>query len=71
MGPIGRRASLCLLAVVALASCGPATPPDGSPGASGEVPELLRFDAALLDGGTLHGVDLVGKDVAFWFWAPW
>jgi hypothetical protein len=40
-----------------------------SPGV--EVPELLDFEATLIDGGTFHGVDVAGKDVAFWFWAPW
>jgi hypothetical protein len=36
-----------------------------------EVPELLDFEAPLLDGGTFRGADVAGKDVAFWFWAPW
>jgi hypothetical protein len=40
-----------------------------SPGV--EVPELLDFEAQLLGGGTFRGADLAGKDVAFWFWAPW
>lgn len=35
------------------------------------VAELLDFEAPLLDGGTFRGADLAGKDVAFWFWAPW
>jgi hypothetical protein len=35
------------------------------------IPEVLEFEAPLLDGGTLRGVDYAGKDVAFWFWAPW
>jgi hypothetical protein len=39
----------------------------GAPQAS----ELLDFRAPLLDGGTLDGTTLAGKDVAFWFWAPW
>jgi hypothetical protein len=45
----------------------PAAP---SPSAS-EVPEVLDFQAPLLDGGTFRGASLTGKDVAFWFWAPW
>jgi hypothetical protein len=35
------------------------------------VVELLDFEAPLLGGGTFRGADLAGKDVAFWFWAPW
>lgn len=35
------------------------------------IPEILEFEAPLLGGGTLRGVDYAGKDVAFWFWAPW
>jgi hypothetical protein len=45
---------------------GPTTPP-----ASGAVPEVLDFELPLLAGGTLDGAELAGKDVAFWFWAPW
>lgn len=35
------------------------------------VAEVLRFEAPLLGGGTLRGETLAGRDVAFWFWAPW
>ena len=35
------------------------------------VPSILEFDAPLLAGGMLHGASLAGRDVAFWFWAPW
>lgn len=35
------------------------------------IPEILEFEAPLLGGGTLRGADYAGKDVAFWFWAPW
>jgi hypothetical protein len=38
---------------------------------SAAIPEILEFEAPLLGGGTLRGVDYAGKDVAFWFWAPW
>ena len=44
------------------------------PGASvspAELPQVLAFEGPLLGGGTLRGEDLAGKDVAFWFWAPW
>jgi len=34
------------------------------------VPDELGFEAVLIGGGTLHGADLVGQDVLFWFWAP-
>ena len=46
----------------------PATP---SPTGAAQIPEILEFEAPLLGGGTLRGVDYAGKDVAFWFWAPW
>ena len=52
--------------VLAGASCGRDEP--STPGSS---PEVLAFEAPLLDGGTFRGEDLAGKDVAFWFWAPW
>lgn len=63
------RSLVAFLSFVALAaSCGsdPSTAPPPS-GAS----EVLAFEAPLLDGGTFRGDDLAGKDVAFWFWAPW
>ena len=34
------------------------------------VPDELGFEAVLIGGGTLHGADLAGQDVLFWFWAP-
>ena len=36
-----------------------------------DVPDVLAFEAPLLGGGTFVGSQLAGKDVAFWFWAPW
>jgi hypothetical protein len=66
-----RTRLLVLLAIVLLATaCAETGEPAGSP-SPGDVPEVLRFDAPLLGGGALHGPDLAGKDVAFWFWAPW
>lgn len=50
------------------ASAGPRESPAG---ATPEIPEILDFEAPLLAGGTLRGADYAGKDVAFWFWAPW
>jgi hypothetical protein len=47
----------------------PVEPSDGDPGA--QVPEVLRFTAPRLSGGAIDGEDLSGRDVAFWFWAPW
>ena len=32
---------------------------------------VLRFTAPRLGGGTIEGEDFAGRDVAFWFWAPW
>jgi len=60
--------AVVVLALLALTgtSCGADAP--STPTAS---PEVLAFEAPLLDGGTFRGEDLAGKDVAFWFWAPW
>ena len=35
-----------------------------------QVPEVLAFEVTLIGSGTLHGADLAGEDVLFWFWAP-
>jgi hypothetical protein len=48
-----------------------ATDTSPRPPSSSTVPEVLEFEAPLLDGGTFDGRSLAGKDVAFWFWAPW
>jgi hypothetical protein len=50
---------------------GGATGAQGSTGQPAATPEILDFEAPLLGGGTLRGADYAGKDVAFWFWAPW
>jgi hypothetical protein len=34
------------------------------------VPEALRFSAPLVGGGVFDGASMVGRPVAFWFWAP-
>ena len=69
------RARVVVLAVVALAcvavGCTSSPSPTADASANGAPPEVLDFEAPLLDGGTLRGADLAGKDVAFWFWAPW
>jgi hypothetical protein len=79
-------ASLALVAAACSAETPAAgqAPPTSEPGRSpapasapptGEAPqamaEILDFEAPLLGGGTFRGADLAGKDVAFWFWAPW
>jgi hypothetical protein len=48
--------------------------PDGQGGDAGAdrpTPEVLRFSAPELGGGTVDGQDYSGRDVAIWFWAPW
>ena len=54
-----------IAAEVAAYGSGPAA---GVQGAA--VPDELGFEAILIGGGTLHGADLAGQDVLFWFWAP-
>jgi hypothetical protein len=43
----------------------------GDRNGGGPVPEVLRFSAPRLGGGTVEGEDFSGQDVALWFWAPW
>ena len=43
----------------------------GDRNGGGTVPEVLRFSAPRLGGGTVEGEDFSGQDVALWFWAPW
>lgn len=52
-------------------STGTSSTVPGSTTPAAPVVELLDFEYPLLGGGTLRGADLAGKDVAFWFWAPW
>jgi hypothetical protein len=35
------------------------------------VPEIWRFTAARVGGGTIDGADLAGDKAAVWLWAPW
>ena len=35
------------------------------------IPEILRFTAPGLGGGTIDGESFAGSNVALWFWAPW
>ncbi len=46
----------------------PAGPADT---AEPEVPELLDFTAATVDGETFDGAEVAGQDTLFYFWAPW
>lgn len=69
----GLRALVLALAVVVTA-CGDDTVvgQTGAPTpAAGGTPQVLDFEAPLLGGGSLRGETLAGRDVAFWFWAPW
>jgi len=47
------------------------TPPPAAPDPAQAVPEILAFTAQQVDGGSFDGADLAGRDVVFWFWAPW
>jgi hypothetical protein len=65
-----------VLAVAAVA-CGsptatstPASSATAQPSGAAAVPDLLKFTAPLLGGGTFDGTAFAGKPVAFWFWAP-
>ena len=73
------RVATLLAAMILASACAGATTLTPGRGTSSEtsrssappVVELLDFEAPLLSGGTFRGADLAGKDVAFWFWAPW
>ena len=53
------------------ASEAPSAAESPSGGSAPVVAEVLDFEAPLLGGGILDGESLAGRDVAFWFWAPW
>jgi hypothetical protein len=65
-----------VLAVAAVACGSPAATSNPAPSATVQpsgaaaVPDLLKFTAPLLGGGTFDGTAFAGKPVAFWFWAP-
>lgn len=70
----GFRAFVLALAVVATACGADAVVEEtGAPPTTGadDIPQVLNFEAPLLGGGSLRGETLAGRDVAFWFWAPW
>ena len=67
-----RTVALAAVAVLAvgMSACGSSS--DTSTGTpSGETSQsALQFTAPLVGGGVFDGASLVGKPVAFWFWAP-
>ena len=61
-----------------LAGCAPSTSsgsdPTSAPTTATTAEEergAFDFTARTIDGGTLDGESLKGKDVVLWFWAPW
>lgn len=71
-----RRALTAAVLLVSVAACGgtssTAKPTATTSAATGSapIPELLRFSAPLVGGGTFSGADYAGRATAFWFWAP-
>ena len=78
--------AIATILALAAAACGSGAAPATSPTVDGPatstaattpsdavpaVPEVLDFEAPLVGGGTFRGETLAGRDVAFWFWAPW
>ena len=63
------KTALAIL-VLMLTSCG-AKVVHGAPAANvSVVPEVLRFTAPRVGGGTVDATAYAGRPVAFWFWAP-
>jgi hypothetical protein len=66
---------LAAIAVLTLATAGCAssggTEAGPSPTPEDGTTDVLRFSAPKLGGGSVEGEDYSGRDVAFWFWAPW
>lgn len=48
----------------------PVTQPSETTLGAPEAPEVLRFAAPLLGGGSLDFTQYAGRTVAMWFWAP-
>ena len=67
-----RSGALALVAAITLgvSSCGGSsdTSPATQSGAASQ--SALQFTAPLVGGGEFVGASLVGRPVAFWFWAP-
>ncbi|MEU8040359.1 redoxin domain-containing protein [Streptosporangium sp. NPDC049078] len=55
----------------ASASPAPSASPETETDAPAATSAALAFSAKTLDGEPFQGVDLAGKPVVFWFWAPW
>ena len=76
LGACGQSAERAAAPSTAAASR-PAPPaptlPAKTPGiaATGATPSVLDFTAPKLGGGQVVGSELVGRDVAAFFWAPW
>jgi len=60
--------------VVASSPAGTSGSPAPAPSGSGErlaAPEILRFTAPTVQGGTFDGTSVAGRPVVLWFWASW
>lgn len=76
-----RWASFGLVGALALAACGsddtgstaPASAETATDGASAASASSVipAFTAPLAAGGQIELTSLEGRDVVFWFWAPW
>ena len=49
----------------------PSAAQDQSASSAAPVPDVLAFTAPKLGGGQVVGSELVGRDLAIFFWAPW
>lgn len=47
----------------------PAEPTSSVPGPT--APEILKWSAPLIGGGTINMADFTGQQVLLWFWAPY
>ncbi len=54
----------------ATGSTAPATTAPDTSTAPVEAPEILRFSAPLVGGGTFDAATVAGTPLALWFWAP-
>lgn len=80
-----RRLAMLLLTAVALVGCGSASTqesaaaaPSTDAAAPAARPSAVPADGdapfgtvTAVGGGQIDGGDLVGRDLALWFWAPW
>jgi hypothetical protein len=64
---------VAIVAAVSLTACGSNaadTNATGTTVSATSVPVALRFTAPLVGGSEFDGASVVGKPIAFWFWAP-